>query len=457
MSLRQRRPEDVLDEHAQKTRRAEQAQPHQTNDSDESPLAPINRRRPPITRSWINLSIMLILLGLFLRNYALLVLPVLLLTVIGAAAWWNAHVLDAVTFRRAFRLTRLFPGETTTMDIWIENAKFLPVPWLEAQDSWPVELPVAEASSVSIEPQSINVLLNLYSLRWYERVQRSYVVFAAQRGMFTPGPTQLRAGDIFGLFQDEQNVELPNKLIVYPQIKTLEELGLPPKEPLGDQRARYQLFQDPSRTMGARDLQPGDSFRHIHWPATARRQTLQTRVYEPTTTSTAVICLNVATMPKPWQGILPGLLEEVIVVAASLASYAIESRYAVGLIANGAVPRSDRSVRVMPGRAPDQLLHILESLAAITGFATAAMDKFLLSESPGLPWGATLVVVTGVLTAELLATLRQLQSAGRRIVLITLAAEPPQQVPGMLIHHIPSPEAPHYDEELWGLWQGWTG
>lgn len=457
MSMRPRRPEDVLDEHAQKTRRAEQAQPHQTNDGNESPLAQIKRRRPSITRSWINLSIMLILLGLFLRNYALLVLPVLLLTVIGAAAWWNAHVLDMVTFRQTFRLTRIFPGETTVVDTWIENAKFLPVPWVEVQDAWPVELPVAEMSSASVEPQPINVLLNLYSLRWYERVQRSYVVRAAQRGIFTPGPAQLRAGDIFGLFEDEQSLELPNKLIVYPQIKTLEELGLPPKEPLGDRRARFQLFEDPSRTMGARDLRPGDSFKHIHWPATARRQTLQTRVYEPTTTLTAVLCLNVATMPKPWQGILPGLLEEVIVVAASLACYAIESRYAVGLIANGAVPRSDRSVRVMPGRAPDQLMRILESLAALTGFATASMDRFLLSESPALPWGATLVVITGVLTADLLATLKQLQSAGRRIVLITLAAEPPPQLPGMLIHHIPSPEAPHYNEEVWALWQGWTG
>jgi uncharacterized protein (DUF58 family) len=216
---------------------------------------------------------------------------------------------------------------------------------------------------------------------------------------------------------------------------------------MGDTRARYRLLEDPSRTMGARDFRPGDSFRHIHWPATARRQALQTRIYEPTTTLTAVICLDVATLRKPWQGILPDLLEEVIVVAASLAAYAAENRYSVGMITNGARPRSERSIKVLPGRAPDQLMRILESLAAVTGFVTAAMDKFLFSESPALPWGATLVVVTAVTTPALLSTLKQLHSAGRRIVLVSLAADPPSPLAGMLIHHLPSRHAPRETEQ----------
>ena len=40
---------------------------------------------------------------------------------------------------------------------------------------------------------------------------------------------------------------------------------------------------DPLRTVGVRDYHPEDSFRHLHWKATARAQQLQVRVFEPTT------------------------------------------------------------------------------------------------------------------------------------------------------------------------------
>jgi uncharacterized protein (DUF58 family) len=249
---------------------------------------------------------------------------------------------------------------------------------------------------------------------------------------------------VFGLFHSERTIEAQDFLIVYPHVYPLPELGLPSKEPFGNQRARRRLFEDPSRTMGARDFQPGDSFRHVHWPATARRQQLQTRVYEPTTTLTAVICLNVATLPRPWEGILPDLLERAIVVAASLAAHAAETRYAVGLVSNGAVPRSDRAIRIKPSRNPDQLMYILEMLAAITGYVTTPMGRFLLRESPALPWGATLVVVTPVITDELLAAIDQLRAAGRQMVLISLAsaAEPPPNLAGIVTYHLPDDGKP---------------
>jgi uncharacterized protein (DUF58 family) len=134
---------------------------------------------------------------------------------------------------------------------------------------------------------------------------------------------------------------------------------------------------------------------------------------------------------------LPELLERAIVVSASLAAHAVENRYSVGLISNGAVPRSDRPIRVMPGRSPDQLVHILELLAAITGYVTTPMGRFLLRESPALPWGATLVVVTPITTDELLASIIQLRSAGRQMVLVSLADNPPPHLHGVLMHHLP--------------------
>jgi uncharacterized protein (DUF58 family) len=160
--------------------------------------------------------------------------------------------------------------------------------------------------------------------------------------------------------------------------------------------------------------------KRVHWKATARYGELQVKVYEPTITQHLVVFLNVATFPKPWMGVIPERQEQAISVAASIAYHATERRCAVGLIANGSVPHSDQPIKVLPGRAPEQLTRILEALAAVTGFATATIEQLLAAESPNLAWGATLVVVTAVVTEELLVEMARLRDAGRRLVLVSL-------------------------------------
>ena len=389
-------------------------------------------------RRWISLCFLMILLGLVVGRPGLLVLPIFLLLTIAAGRWWSDQVLRDVTYRRRIGRKCVFPGETVEIEVQVENAKVLPVPWLRVEDEWPLDVPLT--NSPALDPsykRDMGNLTQVFALRWYERVRRQYTLLADKRGMYGLGPTRLHSGDVFGLFQTERVVAEQDFLIVYPRIFTLAELGLPSKEPFGDTHAHHRLFEDPSRTMGARDFHPGDSFRHVHWPATARHHQLQTRVYEPTTTLTAVICLNVATFPRPWEGILPELFEHAIVVAASLAAHAVENRYSVGLVSNGAVPRSDQPIRVMPGRSPDQLTRILELLAAITGYVTMPMGRFLLRGSPALPWGATLVVVTPVVTEELLASIIQLRLAGRHMVLVSLAKDAPPDLYGVVTYHLP--------------------
>ena len=66
----------------------------------------------------------------------------------------------------------------------------------------------------------------------------------------------------------------------------------------------------------------------------------------------------------------------------------------------------------------------------------------MLRTSPHLPWAATIVLVTAIVTDEMLVALTRLHEAGRRVVLITLSDEPPH-FPGaranaIVTYHIPS-------------------
>jgi uncharacterized protein (DUF58 family) len=132
-------------------------------------------------------------------------------------------------------------------------------------------------------------------------------------------------------------------------------------------------------------------------------------------------------------------LERAVSVTASIANFSAEEKWGIGVYANGSVPGSDQPIRVPPGRSPDQLMHILEALAAVTEFATGSIELLMHRESRRLPWAATLLLVTAVVTEEILVSLVRLKEAGRRVVLISLADEPPPRyLPGILTYHIPA-------------------
>jgi uncharacterized protein (DUF58 family) len=410
-------------------------------------------------KAWINLGILMILIALIFDVNALLVLAAFLLTIVPVAWWWNQHSLDAVGYRRTFGVRRAFPGEVVDLTLSLQNDKWLPLGWLQLDDQWPVALPLEDGELFPSPTGTMGSFRAAFALRWFERISRSYQVRCTQRGFYPFGPARFRSGDLFGLFRQRNTQDHLDWLIVYPQVLPLQELGFPVKEPFGETRAAWRIFEDPSRAVGIRDHHPEDSFRHVHWKATARRQALQVKVYEPTTSHNLVIFLNVATFARIWQGINPLLLERAIAVTASIASYAVENRYVLGMLANGSIPHSDQPIKVLPSRRPDQLARVLEALAAVTSFATSSIESLLLAESRWLPWGATLIVVTAVVTDELKATLSRLRDVGRRLVLVSLEEGPEPDLsaslPGVLAYSLPASDLP-FDESLMGQPGEWA-
>ncbi|MBM3136084.1 MAG: DUF58 domain-containing protein [Chloroflexi bacterium] len=387
---------------------------------------------------WLYVLLGVLLVGGLLRQPALVIIALLTLFTVGVAWAWNRYALVGVEYQRALSETRVFPGETVGLTVRLANRKLVPLAWLEMADEFPKKLPLLKGKlEVSSRP-TIGYLAHLASLHWYERVSWRYELTAAARGYYAFGPLTLRSGDAFGLFQQEERREQMDHLIVYPRLVSLERLGIPSKHPLGETKSPQRIFEDPSRTIGVRDYRREDSLRRIHWKATARRQQLQVRVYEPTATQQLAIFLNVATFLEAWQGIEPELLESAITVAASLASEALEQRYAVGLYANCSLPESDQTIKLPPGRSPGQLTAILEALAKASGFAITPLENLLDSEAARLPWGATLVIVTALVSEGLLAALLRLRQAGHRLTVVAIGerAALPEGMAGITIHRL---------------------
>jgi uncharacterized protein (DUF58 family) len=392
-----------------------------------------------LSRIWLQLTVALFLLGILVSSGAVIGLAIFLMAAGFLAMFWSRHVLDKVSFQRVIPENRAFQGESIAVTLRLINDKALPIPWIEIRDPAPeAALPSEIKTSATGAPGYVYVIRSTH-LSWYERINWPMELTAPQRGYYRLGPVRMTTGDIFGFNPVSQEESSYDTFIVYPRVYTLPELGLPAERPFGEMKGRQRIFEDPGRIAGVRDYQPGDSMRRIDWKASARRQELQSKVYEPSATMHLLIAVNVHTMSASWQGFQPEMLERLLSATASVASAGFEAGYAIGMVANGSYPESDRPMRVPVGRRSDQLARVLEALAVIHPLTMASLETVIDREAARFPFGATLVCVTSRMDEALAGSLLRVARAGHTVTVISLAEageEFDEQLPGIRVHNI---------------------
>lgn len=419
-----------------------------------------------MNRKWYYLCITLILISLFLHQPLLLLIGLLGLVVLALTDIWAKYCLHEVHYQRTLSEQRVLFGEEITLSLSVENAKLLPLPWLEVVDTVPRGMTFKRHHLRINLSNNMVVLENLFSLRWYERVTRRYTAQCTMRGVHAFGPTILRSGDAFGFLQREAS--LPNRqyLLVYPLVVPLTSFGLPARHPFGDYKAPRRLLEDPSRVIGVRDYTYGDELRRIHWKATARALQLQSKVYQPTTTYTLVLFLNVISRFDAWYGVHPELQELSICATASVANWALDEGLAVGLYANtimympelgtsvstppdGEAEKGQpvevivaeqlkrRRIHLPPASNEEQRKRIMEVLARIQSYFGSSIEDLIQAERTRLPAGATVVVVTSTISDPLLDTLARVRQSGHAVTILFVGDSPiSPRLAGVAIYHL---------------------
>lgn len=375
-----------------------------------------------VAKVWPYGAGILMVFGAFIGSKSLFTLGALVGAALLVARLWAHFALRGLSVERRLGQTRAFFGEEVEVAYVLTNLKPLPVSWLALDDEIPHGLHPLTAQSKTAGRISKHLTATL-ALKWYERVTTRHRLLCMARGEYAFTAINLESGDIFGIFRRYQKREMPQTLIVYPRYVPVEWLGIPARQAFGEHKSVQRLMTDPLRLRGVREYAWGDSPRHVHWKATARRGTPQVKIYEPAATPQLFIFCNQDTFAKVWEGIDREALEFTITVAASLANHALDEGYMVGLQVNSFTSRSDSSVRLLPSRSPGQFTRILENLARVRGWSGQPIEELLRAERRRLPRGATLVVVTAVVTPDLVDVLAAIRRAGHPVVLVETAVE----------------------------------
>jgi uncharacterized protein (DUF58 family) len=334
----------------------------------------------------------------------------------GLTRLWSYLALKNLRGECSLSDTRVFPGDTVELKLRLINRKILPLPWAEISKDIPTGF-LNQEQGIESDQAGFKKISRSSPMLWYSAISWKHSLSCLKRGYYKLGPLCITTGDIFGFYPRTLIEPAEDCLIVYPRIFDIDHLTLSAAYPLGEALAEKRLFEDPSRAIGVRDYNPGDSLRRIHWKASARRQQLQVKVFESTTTLKVALFLIVDSFQM--QGInMENELETGISTAASLANYCIEKKSQVGFWTNSRQADCGLPARIPAGSGVERLVRILETLAKVTPVSHQSFTAFFQSERAHLPSGATLLFILSQTSPELLSTIIEARTSGYKIMVL---------------------------------------
>lgn len=383
-------------------------------------------------RLWYLLAFILALLGL-ISQQSLVLLAALFTLFFGLVpVFWYRHALRHLAVHAALSRQEVLFGDDITISLTIENRKLLPLPWLRVDIA--LSPPLVILTEPEIQRKTLSQLSETWLLLPFQQVTRRYHLRCYARGSYMLGPAIVRSSDPFGWLECELSLPMHLPLVVYPLLIPVETLALASFHPFGEHSTNLPLVEDPLQVIGTREYQWGDDPRRIHWKATARLGSLQSKVYTYSSLHRLLILLD-AWNYTAWRGTDPEVQELSISIAASLAIWAIEEGMQISLLTNS--PARSHPAAISPSfspsaqfnethtgaatnlvvpfaRGPAHAQRVLATLAELLPYKSSSLAKAIMMHQTLFVPGTTILLVSAVtsLEEETIAFLLDLQQRG---------------------------------------------
>ena len=335
-----------------------------------------------------------------------LLYAILLLFAVGALwAWVNLRGLEIRVSRSGDRgqVGGYLEGRITVV-----NRTVIPKSWLE----------VTELVNDVPEPGGRGLSLDRRETRGW-RIE----TYLARRGLFEGGHVRVTSQDPFGLFRMGKDFSDPHTYIVYPAVEPLPNLDSRFASLPSDTRLTRFYDQVTTDVASLRTWRPGDAYRRIHWPYTARMNAPMVKEFDIGQAAQFWVLLDLerssqhygeAERPPsnpdadgeemPWRFHADSTEELAVSLAASLSQRLLDLSLPVGIAVNG-----DNGRLLRPDNGSDHLSRLMETLAAAQAVENARLPEFLQSMRPHLNHFHSVTVVTANTDPEWLPALLDLK------------------------------------------------
>ena len=361
----------------------------------------------------------LVVAGVALGMPGLGLVGVLALAIAGIGRLTARVGLRGVTFERRLGRDRMVWGDEIPLDLVVRNGKLLPLALLVAESVVSEGVSVHGRALAAAERPGWLAIRDAWTLAWYERVVRHLRLVGERRGRFVLGPTRLTVADLFG--RDAARVTLDGEVayVVRPRTVPVRDRGRA-QAPLGRRRAPTGLHEEPTLFAGVRPYRAGDPPRRIHWRATARTGEPVSRRYDAPRAREAFVALDVQTVDGPYwrRDAVEPRVEELAVVAASLARTLLRDGVATGFGAAAYTGRRERLAWIPPRSGPQRLAAIADALGRMGLHPSAPFESVLVRIPRTVPPGTTVHVLTARDPGPYLAPLRRLVASGYEVRLV---------------------------------------
>jgi uncharacterized protein (DUF58 family) len=333
--------------------------------------------------------LLILILLLFALFFPLRVVRYIAACTLGIVALSVLYSRISILFLYVFREIDIVRGhrqEPFTMEFFIENRSFFPVPYLTVRDT---------VGSLTV----LDMGQFLIRLSPWDRQKLTYQVTSQRTGEFQIGPVEASGYDPLGLFPWRKTFKSNVRVIVYPRIYSLElinDQGLP----AGSLRVNNKIYEDMTQFRSIREYVPGDEMKRINWKVTARMGKLYSTEFLPTLYFPLLIFLNLKADDYPMRH-RDHLTEKAREVAASLIFYYVDLKQEVGLVTTGNLTNGDDMPSAETKAGYGHALNLLDIISRCRlSEGRADFNRALFQSGVKLSIGTRIMVISPSLREE---------------------------------------------------------
>lgn len=220
---------------------------------------------------------------------------------------------------------------------------------------------------------------------------------------------RMKTGDLLGLIEKERQIQLEDKILVYPSYEEIIYKTMENQYDQGMTASKERVQRDTTMAIGIREYQPGDRFSWINWKATARRNDIMTKEFEQRQSHDVYILMDCAP---------DNHFEAIVSFSASIIKAILLKGAHIGFLSSAA---ERVAFPVRGGESQQQQLFY--HLAKVRDNSQATFDRVIEVEHGLLLQGNNVMLITAQLTKSLIEKAGRFTSKNGAVTIFLLKNE----------------------------------